>query len=51
VWTHRQMPVFRRNTRSPSSAPKMEIVCFSETLASACESTRLQNPEEHHHYP
>jgi hypothetical protein len=26
----------------------METVCFSETLASTEESTRRQNPEEHH---
>jgi hypothetical protein len=26
----------------------MEIVCFSEMLASTDESTRRQNPEEHH---
>jgi hypothetical protein len=26
----------------------METVCFSETLASADEFTRRQNPEEHH---
>jgi hypothetical protein len=32
-----------------SSALKMETVCFSETLASTDESTRLKNPEEHHH--
>jgi hypothetical protein len=31
----------------PFSAQKME--CFSETLASTCESTRRQNPEENHH--
>jgi hypothetical protein len=33
-----------------TSAPKMEIVCFSETLASADQYTQHQNPEEHHHY-
>jgi hypothetical protein len=33
-----------------SSALKMETVCFSETLASTDESTRLQNPEDHHHH-
>jgi hypothetical protein len=27
----------------------MEALCFSETLASTNESTRRQNPEEHHH--
>jgi hypothetical protein len=26
----------------------METVCFSETLASTDESTRRQNPEDHH---
>jgi hypothetical protein len=31
-----------------TSALKMEIVCFSETLASTDESTRRQNPEEYH---
>jgi hypothetical protein len=31
------------------SALKMETVCFSETLATTDESTRRQNPEEHHH--
>jgi hypothetical protein len=38
---------------SPSSglksALKMETLCFSETLASTNESTRRQNPEQHHH--
>jgi hypothetical protein len=34
---------------SPSSALKMDTVCLSETLASAYKSTRLQDPEEHHH--
>jgi hypothetical protein len=28
---------------------KMETVCFSKTLASTDESTRRQNPKEHHH--
>jgi hypothetical protein len=28
----------------------MEIVRFSETLASTSESTRRPNPEEHHQY-
>jgi hypothetical protein len=32
-----------------SSALKMEAVCFSETLASTCESVYCYNPEEHHH--
>jgi hypothetical protein len=27
----------------------MEAACFSETVASTDESTRRQNPEEHHH--
>jgi hypothetical protein len=27
----------------------METVCFSETLVSTDESTRRQNPEDHHH--
>jgi hypothetical protein len=31
-----------------TSALKMETVCFSETLTSADEATRRQNPEEHH---
>jgi hypothetical protein len=30
------------------SSLKMETVCFPETLASTDESTRCQNPEEHH---
>jgi hypothetical protein len=34
---------------SPSSALKMETVRVSETLASTGESTRRQNPEDHHH--
>jgi hypothetical protein len=33
-----------------TSALKMEIVCFSETLASTDQSTRHQNTEEHHHF-
>jgi hypothetical protein len=32
-------------------ALKMEIVCFSETLVSAYESTQRQNPEEQHRHP
>jgi hypothetical protein len=32
----------------PSAALKMETVCFSETLVYTDESTRSQNPEEHH---
>jgi hypothetical protein len=34
-----------------TSTLKMETVCFSETLASADESTRRQNPEEQHYHP
>jgi hypothetical protein len=30
-----------------TSAPKMETVCFSETLASTNQSTWCLNPEEH----
>jgi hypothetical protein len=33
----------------PTSALKMEKVCFSETLASTDESTWRQTPEEHNH--
>jgi hypothetical protein len=33
-----------------TSALKMETVLFSETLASASQSTRRPNPEEHHKY-
>jgi hypothetical protein len=40
---------FQRNILSKSSVQKMETVSFSEMLASRDESTRLQNPEEHHH--
>jgi hypothetical protein len=29
----------------------MVTVCFSETLATADESTRRQNPKEQHHHP
>jgi hypothetical protein len=29
---------------------EMEIVRFSETLASISQSTRRQNPKEHHYY-
>jgi hypothetical protein len=32
-----------------TSALKMETEHFSETLASTDESTRRQNPDEHHH--
>jgi hypothetical protein len=28
---------------------KMETVCFSKMLASACEPTQCQNPEQHPH--
>jgi hypothetical protein len=35
--------------RFATSALKMEIACFSETLASTYESTRRQNLKEHHH--
>jgi hypothetical protein len=34
-----------------SSGPKMETVCFSETLASTDEYTRRQNPEEQRNNP
>jgi hypothetical protein len=33
---------------SPSSAVKMETVCFSDALVSTYESTRRHNPEEVH---
>jgi hypothetical protein len=33
-----------------TSAPKKEVVCFCEMLASTGQSTQYQNPEEHHHY-
>jgi hypothetical protein len=38
VQTRRQMPKFRRNMLPPSSALKMETICFFETLASTHES-------------
>jgi hypothetical protein len=40
----------RRKTfsQSPSSALKMEIVCFSETLVSTYKSTWYHNPEGQH---
>jgi hypothetical protein len=43
------MLTLRRNILPPSSGLKMETVCFSEKLESNNESTRRQNPEEHHH--
>jgi hypothetical protein len=42
------MPTFRRDIPFPSSALKMETVCFSDTLASTDKSTQHQNPEEDH---
>jgi hypothetical protein len=36
------------NMLSPSYGMKRAAVCFSETVASSYESTRRQNPEEHH---
>jgi hypothetical protein len=44
------MPSFRRDILFPYSAMKMEILCVSETLASPGESTRRQNPKEHHRH-
>jgi hypothetical protein len=44
------MPRFWRNILSPSSALKIETVCFSEMLASTDESTRCKNPEEQRHH-
>jgi hypothetical protein len=32
MWSHGQMPTFRRNIVNPSSALKMETVYFSEML-------------------
>jgi hypothetical protein len=39
--------ISEKHTRS--SALKMEVVCFSETLASTDKSTRRQNSEQHYH--
>jgi hypothetical protein len=36
------------NFRAVDGALKMETVCFSKTLVSACESTQRHNPEQQH---
>jgi hypothetical protein len=57
VWTRRSIPKFRRNMLStyplpinPTSALKMETVCFSEALVWTYESTRRHNPGEQHRH-
>jgi hypothetical protein len=47
VWTCRYQ---RFRETSPSSALKMETVCFSKTLISAYESTWRHDPEEQYRY-
>jgi hypothetical protein len=39
VWTRKQIPTFRRNILSPSSALKMEKIYLSETSVSTHKST------------
>jgi hypothetical protein len=44
------MLTFRTHTLSQTSVLKMEILCFSETLAPTDKSTRRQNQEKHLSY-
>jgi hypothetical protein len=46
LWTHRWIPVFRRNILPPSSALKMETLCPSETPVPTYGSRRRCRLEE-----
>jgi hypothetical protein len=45
-WHCRYKPTFRINILPPSSVPKMEAVCSSETSVSTYKSKRRYNPED-----
>jgi hypothetical protein len=46
ISTTRNKHLFQRNKLSPTSALKMEAVCFFETLISTCKSIRRYYPED-----
>jgi hypothetical protein len=50
VWTCDRYQLFRIKILSPSSALKMETVCFSETLISTYTSTRCYYLEDQHRH-
>jgi hypothetical protein len=45
----RYIPTFRKDTLPSSPMPKIEAVCFSETLVTTFKSKRRYNGDQHRH--